>query len=365
MLQRIPEQATAALTRLSVPNYHVDRTLREATLASVDQWQDESEVLVFTSSDRLKVHLGTSRASLDIPEALNRVRQLSASTILTARIVLGLWNIRRSNHQLAKDGSIAMRLEEVLEWRGMKKRSYLASPGLCEKRYTEGYKAEYKEQVLKDLDLLASCCVRGQVTCSFKGKKVQVSISGPYLQYSLVTTRQPEANESVAGVFVSPGAWINAYTEYDNYFLTEIDRSIFQLHPQYQQHELRLALYLTERWRQLAREGNFERSISMADLLSASMIGVDKINLTSRFVPRIQQALQTLYERGILGAAAHCTTPVTATSYWGNAWLASQWVLLPPLALRQFYDSTVGTLMLPDQSSSRKTRSRKKGSSVQ
>src|SRR5207248_10998318 len=110
MLQRIPEQATAALTRLSVPNYHVDRTVREATLASVDQWQDESDILIFTSSDKLKVHLGTPRAPLDMSEALSRVRELSASTILTARIVLGLWNIRRSNHQFAKEGSIAMRL---------------------------------------------------------------------------------------------------------------------------------------------------------------------------------------------------------------------------------------------------------------
>jgi hypothetical protein len=364
MLQRIPEQATAALTRLSVPNYHVDRTLREATLASVDQWQDESEVLVFTSSDKLKVHLGTPRTPLDMSEALSRIRELSTSTLLTARIVLGLWNIRRSNHQLAKDGSIALRLEEVLEWRGMKKRSYLASPGLSEKRYTGGYKAEYKKQVLKDLDLLASCCMRGQVTCSFKGKKVQVSISDPYLQYRLVTTQQPEANEVVAGVFVSPGAWINAYTEYDNYFLTEIDRGIFQLHPLHQQHELRLALYLTERWRQLARKGNFERTISMADLLSASMIGVDKANLTFRFVPRIQQAFQTLWERGILGAPAHCATPITATSYWGNAWLASQWVLLPPIALRQFYETSVRALMLPDQANAHKARSRKKGSSL-
>jgi len=213
MLERLPEQATAALTRLTVPNYHVDRTLREATLASVDHWQDEAEVLVFTSSDRLKVHLGTPRSSLEMAEALSRIRQLSASTLLTARIVLGLWNIRRSNHQLARDGSIAMRLEEVLEWRGLKKRSYLAAPGLSEKRYTGGYKAEYKEQVLQDLDLLASCCVRGQVTCSFKGKKVQVNISGPYLQYSLVTIKPGEANEVVAGVFVSPGAWINAYTD--------------------------------------------------------------------------------------------------------------------------------------------------------
>ena len=133
--------------------------------------------------------------------------------------------------------------------------------------------------------------------------------------------------------------------EYDNYFLAEIDRNIFHFHPRTQQHELQLALYLTERWRQVAREGTFDEAISMADLLASSMIRVDKANLTARFAPRIEQALQTLWQQGMIGAPARCITPTTAASRWGKAWLASQWIILPPPEIRDFYKAT-----FPDQS---------------
>src|SRR5690348_10741653 len=112
MLQRIPEQATATLTRLTVPNYHVDRSVREAILAPPSHWREKLNVPIFTSSEQLTVHLGTPSAPLRMREAVGRLRERRTSTLLTARIVLGLWTLRRSNHQLSKDGSIAMRLEE-------------------------------------------------------------------------------------------------------------------------------------------------------------------------------------------------------------------------------------------------------------
>ena len=76
---------------------------------------------------------------------------------------------------------------------------------------------------------------------------MQVSIQIPYLHYSLVTEKTRWAQDAVAGVFLSPGPWVNAYTEYDNYFLAEIDRNIFHFYPRTQQHEVRLALSLSER----------------------------------------------------------------------------------------------------------------------
>jgi hypothetical protein len=341
IIGRIPENADAAITYLTTTNYQVDRSIREATLATPDQWQEESEMLVFTSSDKIKVYLGTPRDPLEMNEALKRIRELSESTALTARIVLGLWNIRRSNNQITVNGSVAIRLEEVLEWRGIKKHSYLAHPEIpgCAKRYTDGYEPKYRDQVLKDLDLLASCCVRGRVNCTFKGKRVEVSINGPYLTYSLVMYKTLWAEDTIAGVFASPGDWINAYAEYDNHFFSEIDRKIFQFHPHRQQHELRLALYLTERWRQLAREGNFEKEISMNELLTASMIRVDKAHLTSQFVPRIEHALHELWEHKIIGGKE--PAPVEEVdknlAQWGKAWLASHWIIPPPPEVQEFY----------------------------
>src|SRR5438128_1405101 len=76
------------------------------------------------------------------------------------------------------------------------------------KRYTDGYESKYRDQVLKDLDLLASCCVRGRVNCSFRGKRVEVSINGPYLTYSIVMYKTLWTDDAIAGVFASPGDWI-------------------------------------------------------------------------------------------------------------------------------------------------------------
>lgn len=345
IIERIPENACAGITYLTTTNYQVDRSIREATLATPDQWQEESEMLVFTSSDKIKVYLGTPRNPLEMNEALKRIRELSESTALTARIVLGLWNIRRSSNQLTKNGSVAIRLEEVLEWRGIKKHSYLAHPDVpgCSKRYTDGYPPKYKDQVLKDLDLLASCCVRGRVNCTFRSKSVEVSINGPYLNYSIVTYKTLWADDATAGFFVVPGDWINAYAEYDNYFLAEIDREIFQFHPHKQQHEIRLALYLTERWRIQAREGKFEEPISMSELLAASMIHVDKTNLTKRFAPRIEGALKELWVRKIIGGEE--PKPIEEIdrqkSQWGKDWLASRWIIKPPLEIQEFYEATL------------------------
>lgn len=345
MLARIPQELGAS--HLKTTNFHVDRSIREASLATQDQWQEEEETLVFTSSDKLKVYLGTIKKPLEISEALERIQQLGETTALTARIVLGIWNIRRANNQLAKNGSVALRLEEVLEWRGIKKHSYLAYPG-TQVRYTDGYEAKYKEQVLRDLDLLASCCVRGRVTGKFKGKQTNISINGSYLRYSIVIHETLWSEETVAGVFVAPGDWINAYTEQDNYFLAETDRKIFQLHPQKAQHELRLALYLTEQWRQQGKNSNYhENKVMMSRLLAASMIPIDKAHLTSRFAPRIEEALENLWKKGIIGAKPIRLTPIDTNTRWGKTWLASEWLIVPPPEIQQYYETTLKPVAIP------------------
>jgi hypothetical protein len=98
----------------------------------------------------------------------------------------------------------------------------------------------------------------------------------------------------------------------------------------------------------------------MADLLAASMIRVDKANLTARFAPRIQQALETLWKWGILGAPARSTTPSLPPYRWGNAWLASHWIMLPSSEIREFYQATLHPFTPPHKSLSPKTEHRKK-----
>src|SRR5437588_8707581 len=104
----IPEM-TAAMT---VTNYRPDQAMREASLAQKDQWKPtESGEVAYLASNALEVYLGTREHPLELPQALKHIRLLSESTILTARIVLGLWNTRRNNARVSKNGSVAMLLD--------------------------------------------------------------------------------------------------------------------------------------------------------------------------------------------------------------------------------------------------------------
>lgn len=319
--------------RFTSTDSQIDRSMREATFAREDLWETDETTRIFSSSNNLQIYLGTLQSPLEVSEAQAKIRQLGGSTVLTARVVMGLWNLRRHDSKLSINGSAAIHIDEIFAWRGLKKHQRTSHPATNHQR-TDGYRSEQKQYVLRDLALLASCCVRGHCTVAVKGRRKTFYINGPYLRYSTVTTPNNWGEEEVVGFFLSPGDWITTYEAHDRDFLVEIDRRVFLLNPQNEQHELRLALYLVERWRQHARQGNYDQPITMLDLLTASMIAIDKINVT-RFTTRIEDALKRLWTCGILGSQPEPLTPIDKNkSRWGDDWLNSQWLLLPPLDIR-------------------------------
>ena len=339
--------------QLPMPSYHPDRAVREASLAREDQWKpNEGGELSYIASNDLEVYLSALGRSLEVSEAMREIRKLSESTVLTARILLGLWSVRRNNKQVSKDGSVAILLDEVLQWQGIQKHSRVAHPGAL-KRYTDGYRVEQKQRVLQDMSLLASCHVRGATTVTFRGKTTPIEVDGPYLRYDVVSRKTPQGEKIVLGFLVSPGSWIGTYEQYQNVSFAQIDSQIFTLNPQNDRYALRLGLYLTERWREQAKQGNFSTPIVMSDLLAASMIEADKRHLTSEIAPRIEAALEHLEELGIVGKQL-CLTPVNKEqARWGKDWLAAQWEILPPAELIRAY------ALLPG---SRKRRNKKPSS---
>ena len=333
----IPEVAAS----MAVTNYRPDQAMREASLAQKDQWKPTGGgEVAYLASNALEVYLGTRERPLELPQALKQIRLLSESTILTARIVLGLWNTRRHNTRVSKNGSVAILVDEILQWQGLQKHSRLAHPGTeTTKRYTDGYRPEHKQRVIQDLALLALCNVRGTCTIMVRGKAMPIEVDGPYLRYSTVSRKTGPEEKSVIGFLVSPGDWIATYEQHQNYYLAEIDSRIFKLHPQNDRYALRLALYLTERWREQARAGDFSTPLVMAELLSASMIAVDERHLTVRFAPGIEKALDQLEAMGIIGKHL-CLSPIDRTqARWGKEWLAARWEILPPLDLIRAYTS--------------------------
>lgn len=328
---------TSLKTTLVTTAYPEDRAIREATLASRKQWErnPDTAALRFTSSSALQVYFSNPESPLEIPEALERIRQQGETTALTARIVLGLWTTRQEAEIKTKTGSVPIKPAEILEWRGVKKHN--------SKRYADGYASNQKQRVHDDLKLLQQYYLRGHYEMRLKSGRIHnILVDGPYLQMTVVK-EQNLWGEEIIGYLVSPGEWINTYEDKDIHFFAAVDRKVFQLNPQNQQHELRLALYLTERWRQQAKEGKYAEPITMHKLLEFSMINIEKANFTNRFIPRIKSALNELFRLGILGAEPKCVSVIDMMqTQWGKQWLASEWILLPPKHLINDYADSKG-----------------------
>ena len=351
---------------LMVTSYHPDRAVREASLAKKDQWRPTSDgEVTYMASNAFEVYFG---APLEITEAFSKIRTLSESTVLTARIVLGLWNSRRYNKQISQEGSVAILLDEILQWQGIQKHSRQVG---AEKRYTDGYRPEHRRRVQQDLALLAACQVRGTTKIVLRGKATPIQVDGPYLRYDTVSRRGPDGEEFVLGFLLAPGGWIGTYEEQQNETLASIDRRIFTLNPQNDRYALRLALYLTERWREQAKQGNFSEPITISDLLNASMIEIDLKNL-NKLAQGVEKALCILEQMGIVGkhvclSGFHIGVRLTTTDQWetntcmkvhepgqenacvtgkhlarwSKEWLGGTWEILPPTDLIRAYEETL------------------------
>src|SRR5260370_16242607 len=98
-------------------------------MARVEQWQEEDACLSYRASNDLLVYLGNKKHPLPVEEALATIRRFSTSTVVTARIVLALWHLRRHESQLTKNGSAPIRLHEVLATRGANNQPVMPYPG--------------------------------------------------------------------------------------------------------------------------------------------------------------------------------------------------------------------------------------------
>lgn len=316
---------------LAITNYAEDRAVREAILANVGQWEEDPGLhqWYFAASNGLHVYFKNADRLLSLEEMRNRLADQSERTALTARIVMGLWLCRHDDARFASCGSVVMRADEILQWRGVQKHQRRAYAG-SQKCFSDGYQWKHKQQVIQDLQLLQQYYVRGEHTIIEQGKVWRLPVNSPYLHLMPLPAITSETG-TMTGYLIRPGAWMDEYVAYNNVYITEAQRRIFQLHPQNDRLALRLALYLVEHWRYLARGQKYQMPLVMADLLAASMIPVDKANLTSRFAPRVEAALQKLYEQGIVGEQPVCLTPVDRTkAHWGADWLAASWCITPP-----------------------------------
>ncbi|GER90519.1 hypothetical protein KDW_46810 [Dictyobacter vulcani] len=334
LLARVPHVNHARY--LSLPNFREDMAMREALLATPAQWQQASAsgLSCYHASNALHVYYQAGEDPSQVCSMPGQSKITGDSTLLTARILLGLWNNRHTDPQLSAHGLVAIKVEEILAWRGIQKHQRIAYPG-ASKRFSDGYQSKQKQQIHAELLHLSRYTLRGQQYIRQQGQVHVNALNTPYMH-----VQQVAQGHKITGYLVGPGNWIASYQSGNSMFLSSVERQIFQLHPRNDYLALRLAFYLVEHWRQLARSGDYQHPLQMAQLLSASMISVDKANLTSRFVPRIEAALHKLYAQNILGQPAICLSQLdTNKAHWGNEWLASYWRLLPPDDIMHAYTS--------------------------
>lgn len=319
---------------MAATNYQPDQAIREASLTRKELWRLKDGEMFYLTSNKLEVCLRTPVDERS--QACKQIHQINESTALTARILLGLWSVRRHNSTVSEDGSVTILLKEILQWQGIQKHSRIAHTGVT-RRYTDGYRPEQKQRVIRDIALLASCTVRGTCNIVADGKTFSTRIDDPYLRYSVTSRKTDTGKEVVTGFLVALGNWITTYEQHKNAAFTQVDKRIFTLNPQNERYALRLALYLTERWREQATQGTFGTPITMSELLRASMIEVDERHLTSRFIPKIEKALLQLEQMEIIGKQQRLSTFDVTRTRWGREWLTANWEILPPLELMHVY----------------------------
>lgn len=82
--------------RVGAIAYPPDRAVREASLAQGASWREQWPGLMsFLASNALEVVLGTIEHPLDVASARQQILKLGEGTVLTARLLLGLWHVRR------------------------------------------------------------------------------------------------------------------------------------------------------------------------------------------------------------------------------------------------------------------------------
>jgi hypothetical protein len=321
-------------SKLVVNGFEEDTAFRESCLADAEDWLQNGSIY-YEASNNIRVYLSHPNETLDLALAHEQIKKIGITTVLLARIALGLWNSRRYDHRLSENGSIAITLDEILAWRGLKKHTKAISSGSTT-RMSDGYKVKYKRQIYQDFYHLQRCYLRGEYTrFDSRGRLRQFTVDGPYMRVSIVRER---GEEDIAGFLISPGDWISTHAGTIFGYFGLLDQRIFQLHPQRDQLALRIALYLIEHWSRQAQHtqhinhpASYQEPIAMQDLLTASMISFDPQTFPLRFKERIETALSKLFEQKILGDIPRPVPHTHLAKAWREQWLSSQWILLPRL----------------------------------
>lgn len=383
----LPEQLVLPLLVPPTEPYHPrdhDRAIREATLAPGTSWRERSGLLSYLATNNIEVSFGSADLPLDLAAARKEISKLGESTVIVGRLFLLLWNVRHKKMTRRKGGSVPVLISEVLRLMGNAKHTKARQTG-SSLQYTDGYRPEQKRRIIQDAALLSAFQVRARIIED--GQLTPLNILGQYLKCSLVS-KEIGGVHKIVGFYVEPGDWIKAYDALPEHpadaALARIDAAICQLDTQNDKYAIRIALSLTEKWRdqvvayqaaQLRGDAiatDLGAPMKMRDLLASSMITPPREHVRDRFIPRVERAIQILIspppdphkpppeQRCVISDAQPQVEVDRQQDHWEQAWLDMPWSILPPPDLLNACPRIIeATLPLLSEKKERKTRKKK------
>lgn len=339
-----------AIQPVTVLDHEPGRAVRAAALAGKNSWKtgrhrgSQAQRLYYVADNGIEISLGTPENPLDLEEARKQIKRAGELTALLDRLLFWYWMLRSRPRPgdgktfISSNGSVPVLIEELLEMLGYKKHEKAEYAG-GKQKYTDGYRVEDKDRLTFQIMLLAAFQVSSHNPNGF-------GIQGAYLRYSLGFWEGIHT-----GYLINMGDWIHTISLPDLPSLMHIDEKLFKFDRQFQQHEIRLGLYLISAFSDQARKGTLGeplmvevegnpgtfRHITMEELLNEASIKIDTANLTNRFVPRIEEALQVLIQEGMLARAEPVTSINRSQGYWGKAWRAMPMIIQAPTNLIEEY----------------------------
>ncbi|GHP00869.1 hypothetical protein KSF_109160 [Reticulibacter mediterranei] len=331
-LPQLPEQEVIfAQLMQRQPGSHIvitstsqDAAFRASCLEGIEQWVTTANPPYFLSREKIVVYLENPTHTIDRESAEKRIRSFGETTVTTARIALGIWFLEQNNPTLAQsNGTVAIRPEDILQWRGIAKHSREAYPG-SEARVTDGYERKYYQQVHRDFLYLQDCYM-------YSDQGLPVTFEGPYAHVTVIRgqrTLWSKPNEPLVYLF-APAGWITSPTGQAYTQLGIASKRVFELRPNRHKYAFRIALYLIERWAQLAETGNFAEPIRTDDLLRSSILSPDAVDFATLSRGIEQALLNILPTYQILGKVQKYVPPAHVSRSTKEEFLSTYWSLPP------------------------------------
>ena len=242
--------------------------------------------------------------------------------------------LSRASH--SKD-AVEVYFDELLQMRGLKAK--LGGEGR-----RGGYEQKQRRQVLESLTRIQSLWIEIEKAVIYvKGRPVEMKLQGRTFLFKDRNGQECRISELAdeKKIYFTIDDVFSRYLYGSGRQIAILPIKALHYNPHHRTWEKRLARYVSWRWRTQARKGDYLQPNKIATLLHA--IGEDINERTpSRTRDRLEKALDTLHEDGIIGGWYYdhkWDEKVAETRGWYRLWKNASIIIEPPAIITEQYQS--------------------------